>query len=403
MASLHRKPNGQYYIVYRAPFYDQKKGGKSSRQVWLHTGTKDQAEAKAALRKFKSSGRVAALAFNDLRFLDLTTWIRSFKATDTKSYEKTYKYAIGKLETEFGDCYLSNITKERLSEWETKMRAKGLGNSSVHKYAALLRHIFRLAIDHDKYGGKNPFVGYHLPPENKPRGVILTPDQQAKLLLACFNPDRPLRKRQTHPLVLQPETLRDIVEVGLAYGLRLGEIIGVNQRVSGAREATFVKTGGLRVGDLDPSTNLLRFRRTKVKERSKGIRSTTIRVTTRIATILNKHSEGKQVGQMVFTNHGMPIFTIQKAFNDAVAEAHLRLFDDEGTPVKKLQFRDLRPTAASNMLDFGLGETEISKMLGHVDTRMASYVYLRKVQDQTMLNAAEKIERGLRERQPPIP
>ena len=78
--------------------------------------------------------------------------------------------------------------------------------------------------------------------------------------------------------------------------------------------------------------------------------------------------------------------------------ANLRLFDDEGTPIPKLQFRDLRPTAASNMLDFGLNETQISKILGHVDTRMVGQVYLRKIQDDTMLKAADKIEQGMRER-----
>jgi integrase len=93
-----------------------------------------------------------------------------------------------------------------------------------------------------------------------------------------------------------------------------------------------------------------------------------------------------------------PIFCIQKAFDDAVEVADLVLYDDEGTRVKKLQFRDLRPTAASNMLDFGLNETQISKILGHVDTRMVGQVYLRKIQDDTMLKAADKIEQGMKER-----
>ena len=92
------------------------------------------------------------------------------------------------------------------------------------------------------------------------------------------------------------------------------------------------------------------------------------------------------------------VVAIEKAFDDAVKEANLKLFDDEGTPISKLQFRDLRPTAASNMLDFGLNETQISKILGHVDTRMVGQVYLRKIQDDTMLKAADKIEQGMKER-----
>ena len=49
-------------------------------------------------------------------------------------------------------------------------------------------------------------------------------------------------------------------------------------------------------------------------------------------------------------------------------------------------------------LDFGLNETQISKILGHVDTRMVGQVYLRKIQDDTMLKAAEKIEMGMKGR-----
>jgi hypothetical protein len=55
------------------------------------------------------------------------------KVGNALSYEKTYKYACTKLEEEFGDCFLSTITKIRLAQWEAKMRSDGLGNSSVHK------------------------------------------------------------------------------------------------------------------------------------------------------------------------------------------------------------------------------------------------------------------------------
>ena len=45
-----------------------------------------------------------------------------------------------------------------------------------------------------------------------------------------------------------------------------------------------------------------------------------------------------------------------------------------------------------------LNETQISKILGHVDTRMVGQVYLRKIQDDTLLKAADKIEQGMKER-----
>jgi integrase len=391
MATLQKRPNG-FYLVYRATSFAN--GGRATRQVWTNIHTRDEREAKAALKKFRSEHRDVPANFTDTRFIDLMIWFRSMKVGNALSYEKTYKYACTKLEEEFGDCFLSTITKTRLAQWEAKMRADGLGNSSVHKYMALLKHVFRLAMDHDKYEGKDPFRGYKIPIDSKPRGVILTPEEQKKLLLACWDPEKPLRERQKHSQALSPETLRDLVECCLAYGFRLGELIGVNQKTEGG----YTKTSGLRVGDLDPKTHVLRFRRTKVKEKGRGVRATSVKVSARIATILQKHSQGKEVGDLVFTDRGNPIFTIQKAFNDAVKVAKLSLFDDEGTAVKKLQFRDLRPTAASNMLDFGLNETQISKILGHVDTRMVGQVYLRKIQDDTMLKAADKIEQGMKER-----
>lgn len=379
-------------MVYRATSFAN--GGRATRQVWTNIHTRDEREAKAALRKFRAEHRDTPANFTDTRFIDLMIWFRSMKVGNALSYEKTYKYACTKLEEEFGDCFLSTITKTRLAQWEGKMRADGLGNSSVHKYMALLKHVFRLAMDHDKYEGKDPFRGYKIPIDSKPRGVILTPEEQKKLLLACWNPEKPLRERQKHSQALSPETLRDLVECCLAYGFRLGELIGVNQKTEGG----YTKTSGLRVGDLDPKTHVLRFRRTKVKEKGRGVRATSVKVSSRVAAILQKHSQGKEVGDLVFTDRGNPIFTIQKALNDAVKVAKLSLFDDEGTAVKKLQFRDLRPTAASNMLDFGLNETQISKILGHVDSRMVSHTYLRKIQDDTMLKAADKIEQGMRER-----
>jgi len=397
MATLQQRPNG-YYIVHRATSFDNKKGGRVTRQVWTNIHTKDVRLAKAALKKFKTEHRETPANFADIRFIDLMIWFRSMKVGNTLSYEKTYKYACTKLETEFGDHFLSTITRDRLTQWEAKMRAKGLGNSSVHKYMALLKHVFRLAIDHDKYEGKDPFRGYKVPTDAKPRGVILTPEEQKKILVACFNPDEPLRERQMHSQALAPETLRDLVECCLAYGFRLGELIGVNHRTEVDGKGTFTKTCGLRVGNLDPKTNILRFQRTKVKEKGRGIRATSFRVSARVAAILQKHSRGKEPGDLIFTDRGKPIFAIEKAFDDAVKEANLKLFDDEGTPISKLQFRDLRPTAASNMLDFGLNETQISKILGHVDTLMVGQVYLRKIQDDTMLKAADKIEQGMKER-----
>jgi integrase len=399
MASLQRRPNGVYYIAYRKSVYDDRADGAVTRQTWVSLRTKDLREARTAFREFQNSGKTLPRKVNDVRFIDLMKWVRELKALDAKSYEKTYKYACARLEDEFGNNYLSNINRERLVHWEAKMKAEGLGRSSIHKYMTMLKHVFRLAIDHDRFDGKNPFTAYKVPMENKPRGVILTPAQQTAILRACYDPKRPPRNRQTHSQAISPQTLREIVEVALWYGLRLGEIIGVNQRTVSDGIVTFVKTGGLRVGNLDPSTNVLRFLRTKAKERSRGVKSTTIRVSRHVSAILQRNSQGKKPGDLVFTNRREPIFSIQKAFNDAVEAARLRLFDDEGTPVAKLRFSDLRPTAASNMLSFGLSETQISKILGHVDTRMASYVYLRKIQDETMSKAAEKIERGLKARQ----
>jgi hypothetical protein len=45
-----------------------------------------------------------------------------------------------------------------------------------------------------------------------------------------------------------------------------------------------------------------------------------------------------------------------------------------------------------------LNETQISKILGHGDTRMVEQIYLSKIQYDTMLKAADKIEQGMTER-----
>lgn len=396
MATLQRRPNG-FYLVYRATSFDNKKGGRATRQVWTNIHTRDERVAKAALKTFNKSHKETSADFDDLRFIDLMIWFRE-KKIGNNSYEKAYKYACCRLETEFGDHFLSTITKDRIRQWETKMRKEGLGDSSVHRYLALLKHVFKEAIDNDKYGGKDPFRGYKVPSGAKPRGVILTAEEQKKILLACFDPAKPLRVRQKHSQALSPETLRDLTECCLNYGFRLGELIGVNHRSVVGGKVTFTKTCGLRVGDLDPKTNVLRFRRTKGKDTNKSIKATSVRVSARIAEILRKHSEGKKTGDLIFTDRGQPIFSIQKAFNDAVEEADLTLYDDEGVRIKKLQFRDLRATCAGTLLDLGLSETMISKILGHVDTRMVGQVYLRKIQDDTMLKAADKIEQGMKER-----
>jgi site-specific recombinase XerD len=217
MATLQRRPNG-FYLVYRATTFDNKKGGRATRQVWNNIHTKDERVAKAALKSFNKTHKETSADFDDLRFIDLMIWFREQAIRTTQSYEKAYKYACTRLEEEFGDHFLSTITKDRLSQWESKMRKEGLSNSSIHKYMGLLKHIYKEAINNDKYGGKDPFRGYKVPAMNKPRGVILTPEEQNNILAACYDPENP-RERQVHSNALPPETLRDMVEFCLAYDL----------------------------------------------------------------------------------------------------------------------------------------------------------------------------------------
>lgn len=404
MAGLVLK-SGRYYLIENLRVFDPAKNAPVWKKIWRSLGTSDRREAERMAKAIKAQRPAAQPVAKDLSFDELMVEIHRVHSREHKAYHRNDVYLYRRIQDRFGRRAVSSIALEDIEKWEWDLKKEGLTDSSVARYTKALRAIIRHAIRHRLFVGPNPFDAFKPVAEDKPRAVILDEAQQALLLeKACPANRLAWTPSQRRSQAVPPETLRDIIAVALAYGLRKGEIIGVN-RWTGEKKPdgrhVHEKEVGIRLRDFDPETGVLHLRRSKLKKRrtTHQVRVTRIDLVPPIADILRHRAVGKGPDDLLFTHRdGRPLFGFQKAFEHAVEACRFKLTDEEGTPVTRLAFRDLRVTAASNLLNWGLSTMEVARVLGHTSQDMVEKVYLRHLQPRQRLEAKAKIEKGLGQR-----
>jgi hypothetical protein len=414
-------PYGNYYILYNEQVKNYITGEKKWTNRYKTTGTEVKSHADKQLSQFKAALRknpiIATAKATDILLRDLLKKIREEKERRTAHYHLTKKYELGQMDRWLGHLYLGQIDEaflykfvERLRQEETldgKVR-KGWGDKNIRHFLTDLSGCFRNAIENGLFFGKNPVKNFPLPPKPEPRDIVLEIEEQVRLLEAAYDPDfqskfdklkaegadaKTLESWQRHfdyqdnfRSVPAP-VLRDVLELILTYGFRKGEVIGVKKKT---KEGKFLKIGGLRVGCLVPRKGKLGFdlvfERTKYKGGlNRGVKTTRIAsVLDRVVQIIQKHSVGKQKGELIFD-----LGDIDKGFDEAVRFAGIETFSQDGTPVK-LQIKDLRKTALTNMRAAGWKIETIARIAGHTSLETLYAHYQRRQQEQQELEDAQK-------------
>ncbi len=218
----------------------------------------------------------------------------------------------------FGERKLSEITPRDVDDYK-EIRITDVAPATVNRELEVLRHLFNLAERWKQFFGKNPVSQAGLLPLNNQVERILTPEEEERLL-ACSSPH-----------------LRAILICALNTAMRKGEIIS------------------LKWSNVDLENNVITLEHTNTK--SKKTRRIPINFKLRKLLLeLKLKSAGRE--HVFLNSDGKPYMrhdSLNRAFEGACRRAN----------IKGLRFHDLRHTAATRMVEEGVGIDKVSKILGH--------------------------------------
>ncbi len=290
-------------------------------------------EAAAGIAAPPRAARVSYEEIRDALLADYTVnkrkWIQEGKDGNP--------YMTAHLDRFFSGYRAVNITTDASRGFVRKRQEEGAASGTINRSLALLRRMFRLAVQDRKLHGVP-----HIPmlKEAAPRKGFLEYADFQKL-------------RQE-----LPEYLRPVMTMGYYTGMRLGEILGL----SWANVDFFA--GEIR---LDPGT-------------TKNDEPRTIPLAGELVEMLKIEREKNPGAEFIFARDGQRIGTFGKAWKSACKRAGLH----------GLLFHDLRRTAVRNLVRAGVPERVAMAISGH-KTR-AIFERYNIVSGRDLKDAARKLE-----------
>ncbi len=230
-----------------------------------------------------------------------------------------------------------NITTDGIREFIRKRQEEGAANGTINRSLALLRRMFRLAVEDGKLRDVPHFPMLKEAPPRK--GFLEYVDFQT------------LRQEL-------PEHLRPVATTGYYTGMRLGEILGLRWN-----NVDFL-SGELR---LDPGT-------------TKNDEPRTVPLTGELLEMLKSERQRNPHAEFVFTQNGRRVGSFYKAWKSACKRAGLA----------GLLFHDLRRTGLRNLVRAGVPERVAMAISGH-KTR-AVFERYNIVSGRDLKDAARKLE-----------
>jgi integrase len=253
----------------------------------------------------------------------------------------------------FGRRLLRSISFEDLRRCRldlvrsTTVRGTPRSVANVNRIMSVARRMFNIAL-REGWILRNPFAGVRasgvadslIPVADEThRERVLTRTEETRLLAACDDP------RRVH--------LRPIIICALDTGMRRGEIFK------------------LRWEDVDLSRKVMRIEATHTKT----LKRRDVGITDRLAAELERMRRFKGRASLVF---GVTD-TVKRSFATACRIAG----------IKDLRFHDLRHTAATRLIQAGLGLAEVARILGHSHSSM-TYRYTN-LDERTIERAREAL------------
>jgi len=426
---------------------------------WKDLGVGSEREALRLLADFESKNvKGKRQTCDDILFVDAVK--RVLGAYVTRSgFQMRDAHTVGAFQKFFRGRYLSSITVVDLKRYEAEQVSINKTPSTIDRKLTVLRSLYRLFDEAALFNGVSPFKSFKLSNADavdKPREITLEDTQQQALLRACFDPDlhavyaeckeavkrehadktwlsqglkhgrhyeyqealweafkargqwlaqlgyggneKALKRAfdhvhfQSQREATDCRVLRDLVVLELTYGLRRGELVGVPVK----KDGEIIFEGGLKVGNWDGEKRTLTVMRTK--QMSGSTKQSQWIVTPFIATLLDRHCEGRYPQELIFRGLGNNVHSFRNAFAEAVdfADIMVDTTNEEGMKTKVYpQLRDLRHVACCNMLDSGLSVDQVAKILGHTSTAMVSRVYGNRQKASTQQRQADMVAVGM--------
>ena len=224
----------------------------------------------------------------------------------------TDEFRLRNLLESFGDYQLKAIAPLLIEKFKASRLDAGNSKSTVNRYLALLKIIFRLASDWG-YGESNPLRNVRLFSEKDTQKERYLTDAEEKTLLEHSTP-----------------RLRPIVLFALHTGMRRGEILN------------------LKWADVDLSRQVIRV------ETAKNGRTRFIPINSTLSEELDKLRSARGKSILVF-----PYKSVRTAFENACTKAKLAL-----------RFHDLRHTFATRLVEKGVDLITVQHLLGHHSVTM---------------------------------
>jgi excisionase family DNA binding protein len=336
-AIYQRKISGgkiRWYLDYRAS------AGKRVQKVVAHAVSKEDAAlalreelARVLRQDYGIASEAEPVSFRQMAQL----YIDNYAKANKKSW-LTDEFRLRNLLAFFGDYQLKAITPLLVEKFKASRLDAGNSKSTVNRYLALLKIIFRLAADWG-YGDSNPLRNVKLFSEKDTQKERYLTDAEEKTLLECST-----------------ARLRPIILFALHTGMRRGEILS------------------LKWADVDLSRKVIRV------ERAKNGRTRFLPINRTLSEVLEGLRNARGRESLVF-----PYQSVRTAFENACKKAKLAI-----------RFHDLRHTFATRLVEKGVDLITVQHLLGHHSVTMTQrYTHSsddRKMSAVQLLASAPEIE-----------
>ena len=352
--SLSQK-NGKYYVVVRIPDVTG-----ALKQKWIGTGISSAGNNKRLANQRKREilaelEREKSTFESNIPFIEwFSQWMEQKKNEVRLSTYEGYQYYANKhIIPYFAKLQLSlgKVTGQHIQSYYNEKRKLGLSGNTIKKHSVLLRGAFDAAI-------KSSLIDYSpvdrakLPRIEKHVGNAYTVEQANQLLK-----------------VANDEPLMPAIVLGVFYGLRRSEVLGLRWR------------------DIDFEACTIRIRNTVVRMKTTiESEQTKSRASNRTLFIIPETRDyliglkqeqddlRKLLGDSYLNDDRVCVWPDGRAFSPAyISQSFSRILESNNLP--HIRFHELRHTAGSLLLGSGLSVKQIQEYLGHDEIRTTLDIY----------------------------
>ncbi|MFD1260521.1 tyrosine-type recombinase/integrase [Entomomonas asaccharolytica] len=328
--------SGKVWLCY---YYDGRKDGK---RIEISLG-QDLEDALIEWAKLEGKKLTPKIRKKDTLGYLFDLYLERIAPTKSPRTQLDYKWEIDQLRKVFEDAPINSIKPHHIAQYRDTRTAKVRANREI----ARLSHIYNVAIE---WG------------------------------MADFNPVKGVRKNKEKPRDYYAED--HVFYAVLKHASQeLKDIMGIAY-FTGQRPADVIK---IKVSDINPDHLFIGQNKRGHKLR---IKLNTDKGRTTLGLLIDNILSRKQDNHpsLVTVNgegitYAMRRSRFDNARNAAANEALINNNEELADQIKKFQFRDLRPKAATDMDDINLA----SKLLGHTKQKITELIYIRKGQEVTPL------------------